>query len=62
MSCILDISSDLYSISEILLTAPNLGCLGGSVECPTVDFGSGHDPGVMGSNLALGSELGMEPT
>ena len=28
-----------------------------SVERPTLDFGSGHDPRVMGLSLALGSAL-----
>ena len=28
-----------------------------SVECPTLDFSLGHDPGVMGSSPALGLSL-----
>ena len=30
-----------------------MGPLGGSVECPILDFGSGHDPRVMGSSLQV---------
>ena len=30
------------------------------VECPTLDFGSGHDPRVMGSGSESGSEYGVE--
>ena len=30
-------------------------------ECPTLDFGSGHDPRVVGSSPASGSALGAEP-
>ena len=41
-------------------------CFGGtwvaqSVEHPTLDFDSGHDPRVMGSSPALGPVLSMEP-
>ena len=32
-----------------------------SVECPTLDFGSGHDPRVVESSPGLGSTLSMEP-
>ena len=32
-----------------------------SIECPTLDFGSGYDLMVVGSSPALGSVLGMEP-
>ena len=32
-----------------------------SVECPTLDFGSGHDPRVVGLSLELGSMLSVEP-
>ena len=32
-----------------------------SVDCPTLDFGSGHDPRVMGSSPTWGSVLSMEP-
>ena len=32
-----------------------------SVECLTLDYGSNHDPGVMGSSPALGSTLSREP-
>ena len=32
-----------------------------SVEHPTLDFGSVHDPRVMGSSPALGPVLSMEP-
>ena len=38
-----------------------LGCLGGSVKCPTLDFGLGHDFKVVRQSLAMGSVLGMEP-
>ena len=31
------------------------------VECPTLDFGSGHDPKVVGLSPAWGSMLGVEP-
>ena len=31
------------------------------VECPTPDFGSGHDLRVMGSSSTSGSMKGMEP-
>ena len=31
------------------------------VECPTLDFGSGHDPRVVGQSSASGSVLSMEP-
>ena len=31
-----------------------------SVERPTLDFGSGHDPRVMGSSPTLGSTLSMQ--
>ena len=31
------------------------------VECLTLDFGSGHDPRVMGSSPTLGSVLSVEP-
>ena len=31
-----------------------------SVERPTLDFGSGHDPRIMGSSPASGSTLNME--
>ena len=33
-----------------------------SVECPTLDFGSGHDPRVVGSSPTSGSVLSVEPT
>ena len=33
-----------------------------SVECLTLDFGSGHDPRVLGSSPVSGSLLGAEPT
>ena len=33
-----------------------------SVECPTLNFGSGHDPRVVGSSPPEGSMLTMEPT
>ena len=32
-----------------------------SVDCPTLDFGSGHDPRVVGSSPKLGSGLSVEP-
>ena len=32
-----------------------------SVEPPTLDFSSGHDPRVMGSSLELRSLLSVEP-
>ena len=32
-----------------------------SVERPTLDFGSGHDPRVVGSSPASGSVLSMKP-
>ena len=32
-----------------------------SVERPTLDFGSGHDPRVAGSGPTSGSALSMEP-
>ena len=32
-----------------------------SVECPTLDFGSGHDPRVVELSPVLGSVLNMEP-
>ena len=32
-----------------------------SVEHPILDFGSGHDPRVVGSSPALGSVLSIEP-
>ena len=32
-----------------------------SVECPILDFGSGHDPLVRGSSPVSGSVLSMEP-
>ena len=32
-----------------------------SVEHPTLDFGSGHDPRVVGSSPKLGSMLSMKP-
>ena len=32
-----------------------------SVECLTFDFGSGHDLMAVGSSLALGSMLGVDP-
>ena len=32
-----------------------------SFKCLTLDFGSGHDPRVVGSSPALGSALSMEP-
>ena len=32
-----------------------------SDECPTLDFGSGHGPRVVGSSPALGSMLSAEP-
>ena len=40
-----------------------LACLGGSVgiEHLTLDFGSGHDPTVVGSSPESGSALGIEP-
>ena len=43
-----------------------LNCGGGtwvaqSVECPTLDSGSGHDPRVVGSSPRLGSPLSVEP-
>ena len=31
-------------------------------ECPTLEFGSGHDPRVMGLSPASGSVLSLEPT
>ena len=31
-----------------------------SVECPTLDVGSGHDPRVVGSSPVWGSTLSME--
>ena len=33
-----------------------------SVECLILDFGSGHDPRIVGSSPDLGSVLSMEPT
>ena len=38
-----------------------VGLLGSSVEHLTLDFGSGHDLGVMGLSPVLGSMLSMEP-
>ena len=38
-----------------------MGHLGGSVECFTLDFDSGHDLRVMRSSLMLSSTLSMEP-
>ena len=32
-----------------------------SAECPSLDFGSGHDPRVMGLSPMLGSVLSMKP-
>ena len=32
-----------------------------SGECPTLDFSSGRDPRAVGSSLALGSALNIEP-
>ena len=32
-----------------------------SVECLTLELGSGHDPGVVGLSLTLGSVLRVEP-
>ena len=32
-----------------------------STERPILDFGSGHDPRVMGSSPPSGSALGVEP-
>ena len=37
------------------------GRLGGSVRCPTLDFGSGRDSWFLGSNPAWGSVLSVEP-
>ena len=37
------------------------GHLGGSVEDPTLDVGSGHDPRVVGSSPTSGSALSMKP-
>ena len=34
--------------------------LGGSIECPTLDFSSDQDPGVMGLSPTLGSVLSGE--
>ena len=31
------------------------------VECPTLDFGSDHDPRIVGLSPTLGSALSMEP-
>ena len=31
------------------------------VECLAIDFGSGHDPRVVGSSPVLGSALNVEP-
>ena len=39
----------------------NMGRLGDSVKRPTLGFGSGHNPGVVGSSPMLGSVLSMEP-
>ena len=33
-----------------------------SVECLTLDCGSGHDPRVVGSSPTLGSTLSVEPS
>ena len=37
------------------------GHLGGSVKCPTFDFGSGHNLTVMALSPTLGSTLSMDP-
>ena len=37
------------------------GHLGGSVEDPTLDVGSGHDPRVVGSSPTSGSALSVDP-
>ena len=36
------------------------GCLGGSVRCPTLDFGSGRDSRVVGLSPTSGSSLSVE--
>ena len=38
-----------------------MGCLGGSVEHLTLDFGLDHDPRTVGSSPVQGSALSMEP-
>ena len=60
---VFEISED--EIFTSLITARNLVEQGGAwvaqlVECPTLDFGSGHDLRVMRSNPMSGCTLGME--
>ena len=49
------------AISRELKKREGEGLLGGSVEHPNLDFGSGHDPNVVGSSPTSGSSLSMEP-
>ena len=53
--------------SKTSLFVLNEWCVGGtwvaqSIECLTLDFGSGHSPRVIRSSPASGSTLTMEPT
>ena len=47
----------LFKISKLQLGA---AWVAQSVECPTLDFGSGHDLKVMGLSFTSGSELSEE--
>jgi len=46
---------------SFLKSVPLNGCLGDSVKCLTLDFGSVHNLGVVRSSPASGSVLGVGP-